>query len=96
MKTTKSSFNQFATLNPEAFYLLDYNKINSVDDIKAILEAIAFNFVSNHPRIQNVAHLLDRKNPIYPPAELEVETDLSKLDELTKEMQQVHTDEELK
>jgi len=88
-------------LEQGAFYLLDYNKINSVDDIKAILEAIAFNFVSNHPRIQNVAHLLDRKNPIYPPAELEVETDLSKLndideDKLLKEMQQVHTDEELK
>lgn len=82
-------------LEQGAFYLLDYNKINSVDDIKAILEAIAFNFVSNHPRITAVAHLLDRNNPIYPPAELEVETDLSKLDELTKEMQQVHTDEEL-
>ena len=68
-------------LEQGAFYLLDYNKINSVDDIKAILEAIAFNFVSNHPRITAVAHLLDRNNPIYPPAELEVETDLSKLND---------------
>jgi hypothetical protein len=48
-----------------------------------------------------IAHLLDRNNPIYPPQPLEVEEDLSKLDELdedklTKIMQQVHTDEELK
>ena len=90
-----------AALDPNGFYLIDYNKITNVDDIKRILEAIGFNFVGNHPRITLVADLLDRNNPIYPPQPLEVETDLSKLDELdedelTKEMQQVHTDEELK
>ena len=85
MKTTKSSFNQFATLNPEAFYLLDYNKINSVDDIKAVLEAVAFNFVGTHPRIDTVKHLLDLDNPLLPPPQFEVETDLSKLDELETE-----------
>jgi hypothetical protein len=85
MKTEKSTFEQFATLNAEAFYLLDYSKISSVDDIKAILEAVAFNFVGNHPRINTVKHLLDLNNPLLPPPQFEVETDLSKLDELKTE-----------
>ena len=107
-------------LDANAFYLLDLNKIKKVDDIKAVFAALGFNFVGNHPRINMIAHLLDRNNPIYPPQPLEVEEDLSKLDdiedkteenavrsikftldmgdskdELTKKMQQVHTDEEL-
>lgn len=88
-------------LDLNAFYLLDLDKINTIDDVKAVFNAIGFNFIGSHPRIQHVVHLLDRNNPIYPPQPLEVEEDLSKLDELdedelTKEMQQVHTDEELK
>ena len=56
-----------ATLDSNAFYLLDLDKIQTVDDIKRILAAIGFNFVGNHPRIALVADLLDRNNPIYPP-----------------------------
>ena len=106
MKTEQAKFAVLggadqAALDPNAFYLLDLDKIKKVDDIKAIFAALGFNFVGNHPRINMIAHLLDRNNPIYPPQPLEVEEDLSKLDdidvdELTKEMQQVHTDEELK
>jgi len=54
-------------LDPNAFYLLDLDKIKKVDDIKAIFAALGFNFVGNHPRINMIAHLLDRNNPIYPP-----------------------------
>jgi hypothetical protein len=85
MKTEKSSFNAFDTLKTDAFYLIDYNKVKTIEDVKAIFEAIAFNFVGNHPRINTVKHLLDLKNPLVPPAEYEVETDLSKLDELETE-----------
>ena len=67
-------------LDANAFYLLDLDKINTVDDIKAVFNALGFNFVGNHPRINMIAHLLDRNNPIVPPQPLEVETDLSKLD----------------
>ena len=74
-----------AALDVNAFYLIDYNKITNVDDIKRILEAIGFNFVGNHPRITLVADLLDRNNPIYPPKEFEVETDLSKLNDIEAE-----------
>jgi hypothetical protein len=55
-------------LDSNAFYLLDLDKIQTVDDIKRILAAIGFNFVGNHPRIALVADLVDRDNPLYPPA----------------------------
>jgi hypothetical protein len=70
-----------AALDPNGFYLLDFDKITTIDDIKRILAAIGFNFVGNHPRIALVADLLDRDNPIYPPKEFEVEEDLSKLND---------------
>jgi hypothetical protein len=54
-------------LDANAFYLLDLDKIQTVDDIKRIFAAIGFNFVGNHPRIALVADLVDRANPIYPP-----------------------------
>ena len=68
-------------LDPNAFYLLDLDKINTIDDVKAVFNALGFNFIGNHPRITMIAHLLDRNNPIYPPAAFEVEEDLSKLDD---------------
>ena len=62
-----------AALDSNAFYLLDLDKIQTVDDIKRILAAIGFNFVGNHPRIALVADLLDRNNPIYPPTASDAE-----------------------
>ena len=72
MKTEQTKFAVLggadqAALEANAFYLLDLDKIQTVDDIKRILAAIGFNFVGNHPRIALVADLLDRNNPIYPP-----------------------------
>ena len=62
-----------AALEVNAFYLLDLDKIQTVDDIKRILGAVGFNFVGNHPRIALVADLLDRNNPIYPPVASDAE-----------------------
>lgn len=69
-------------LDMNAFYLLDLDKINTVDDVKAVFNAVGFNFIGSHPRIKYVAHLLDRNNPLKPPPMFEVETDLSKLDDI--------------
>ena len=73
MKTEQTKFAVLggpdqAALDPNAFYLLDFDKVQTVDDIKRIFAAIGFNFVGNHPRIAYVADLLDRDNAIYPPA----------------------------
>jgi len=78
MKTEQTKFAVLggadqAALDSNAFYLLDLDKIQTVDDIKRILAAIGFNFVGNHPRIALVADLLDRNNPIYPPVASDAE-----------------------
>ena len=72
MKTEQAKFAVLggadqAALDPNAFYLLDLDKIQTVDDIKRLLAAIGFNFVGSHPRIALVADLVDRDHPIYPP-----------------------------
>ena len=72
MKTEQAKFAVLggadqAALDPNAFYLIDFDKIQSMDELKRLLAAIGFNFVGNHPRIALVADLLDRDNPIYPP-----------------------------
>jgi hypothetical protein len=85
MKTEQTKFAVLggadqAALDVNAFYLIDYDKITTVDDIKRILEAIGFNFVGSHPRIALVADLLDRNNPIYPPQP--TQADLDALDDV--------------
>jgi hypothetical protein len=67
-------------LDPNAFYLLDLNKIKTLDDIKAIFVALGFNFIGNHPRINAVAHLLDRNNPLYPPQPTQEDLDVANED----------------
>ena len=48
-------------------FKIDFDKVQSVDELKRLLAAIGFNFVATHPRIHLIADLLDRDNPIYPP-----------------------------
>ena len=67
-------------LDANAFYLLDLDKINTIDDVKSIFAALGFNFVGNHPRITMIAHLLDRKNPIYPPQPTQEDLDAANED----------------
>jgi hypothetical protein len=67
-------------LDSNAFYLLDLDKIKTLDDIKSIFGALGFNFVGNHPRIALIAHLLDRKNPIYPPQPTQADLDAANED----------------
>ena len=62
-------------LDVNAFYLIDYDKVTTIDDIKRIFVAIGFNFVGNHPRIALVADLIDRDNPIYPPQPTQADLD---------------------
>ena len=53
-------------IDPNGFYYIDFDKITRAEDIVAILAAVNFSFVGNHPRVHLVAHLLDRNNVQYP------------------------------
>jgi hypothetical protein len=72
MKTEQTKFAVLggadqAALDPNAFYLIDFDKVETLDEMKRLFAAIGFNFVATHPRIHLIADLLDRNNPIYPP-----------------------------
>ena len=53
-------------IDPNGFYFIDFDKITRAEDIVAIIAAVNFSFIGNHPRVHLVAHLLDRKNVQYP------------------------------
>ena len=53
-------------IDPNGFYFIDFNKIERAEDLVAIMAAVNFSFIGNHPRVHLVAHLLDRTNVQYP------------------------------
>jgi hypothetical protein len=53
-------------IDPNGFYFIDFNKIERAEDLVAIMAAVNFSFIGNHPRVHLVAHLLDRVNVQYP------------------------------
>jgi len=53
-------------IDPNGFYYIDFDKITRAEDIVAILAAVNFSFVGNHPRMHLIAHLVDRENVQYP------------------------------
>ena len=73
-------------IDPNAVYLVDWNKIERPEQLIMILAAIGISFSGSHPMIQAIAGFLDTNNPIYPngnPAEKPVPADL-KLPKLKK------------
>jgi hypothetical protein len=57
-------------LNPKAFYHIDFDKITKAEDIVAIMAAVNYSFVGDHPRIKLIEHLLDKDNAVLPPPEV--------------------------
>lgn len=54
-------------LNPQAFYYIDFDKITRAEDIVAIMAAVNYSFIGDHPRIDLIKHLLDVDNAVLPP-----------------------------
>lgn len=74
METVETTFNYDQAMlgkpgepaiDPNGFYYIDFDKIERAEDIVAIMAAVNFSFVGNHPRIHLIAHLLDRENVQY-------------------------------
>ena len=71
MKTEPATYSMLGNadepaIDPNGFYYIDFNKITRAEDIVAILAAVNFSFVGNHPRFPLIAHLVDRVNVQYP------------------------------
>lgn len=64
IKTSISLDSSSKTLNPNSLYLVDFSKLNSVNDLVVILAAMSIAFPSDHPHIEKVKPFLNLDNPI--------------------------------
>lgn len=51
-------------IQPNAVYLVDFSKMQRVEDLISILAAVGFSFSPQHPQFGNIQHLLDLNRPI--------------------------------
>jgi hypothetical protein len=49
-----------ASFIAETYHEIDYDKVNSVEDIKLILNALGIKFMSNHPKFVTIKPLLKK------------------------------------
>ena len=67
----------------DAFYAVDFSKLQSVNDLVLLLAAMGITFHSSHPHFNSVKKFLALDNPIIPPGfeklPKEVPLDLPKL-----------------
>jgi hypothetical protein len=51
-------------VDPNALYLVDFNKMNSVNDLVLIMSCLGISFSGQHPHIDKIKDFLDLTNPI--------------------------------
>ena len=51
-------------LKPDTAYMIDFSRLNSVNDLILILASMGIIFPSNHPNIQQLKPFLNLDNPI--------------------------------
>ena len=49
-----------ASFIAETYHEIDYDKVNSVEDIKLILNALGIKFTSNHPKFNTIEPFLKK------------------------------------
>jgi hypothetical protein len=65
LKPTKASLDfSNQSIDPNKLYLIDFSKLNSVNDLVLILAAMSIAFPGDHPHIQALAPFLNTANPM--------------------------------
>jgi len=57
---------QTKPIDPNALYAVNWNSLTKVEDLILVLASLGFAFSSQHPHWNNIQHLLDTENPLYP------------------------------
>jgi hypothetical protein len=52
-------------VDPNSLYLVDFTKLNSVNDLVVILSAMGISFAGSHPHFEVVKSFLNLDQPIY-------------------------------
>jgi hypothetical protein len=64
--TTITNENKQPEVDSKAVYLIDFSKLESVNDLILILGAMGISFSPNHPHWDLVSKFANLANPIYP------------------------------
>ena len=64
MDTIKANLDGTTAIQQDAVYLVDFSRMQRVEDLITILAAVGFSFSPQHPQFQNIQHLLDLSRPI--------------------------------
>jgi hypothetical protein len=51
-------------INKDALYLVDFSKMNGVEDLVLIFASMGLSFSGHHPHFETIKHLLDLTNPV--------------------------------
>jgi hypothetical protein len=60
----KATLNGTTSINPNKMYLIDFSKLNSVNDLVLILSAMSIAFPGDHPHIEVLKPFLNTDNPM--------------------------------
>lgn len=72
------------TINPNALYVVDFSKIESVNDLVLILASMGISFSATHPHFEQVKQFLNLDNPIHINQERPAESKQMNLPKLKK------------
>lgn len=64
MEVIKSTLDGSRPIDKDAVYLIDFSKMEKIEDLILVLAAIGFSFSPQHPQFPNIVHLLNLDNPI--------------------------------
>ena len=53
-------------INKDALYLVDFSKMNGVEDLVLVFASMGLSFSGHHPQFETIKHLLDLSNPVVP------------------------------
>jgi hypothetical protein len=65
-KVEKGTLEGTPQINPNALYLVDFTKIESVNDLVLILASMGISFSAQHPHFEQVKQFLNLEKPIIP------------------------------
>jgi hypothetical protein len=64
MKVVKANLDGTQAIDENSVYLVDFSKIQSVNDLVIILASVGFSFSPRHPQFETIKQFLALDNPI--------------------------------
>jgi hypothetical protein len=66
MQKATLNFGETPAVDPKAVYLIDFSKLESVNDLILIISSMGISFSPAHPHWELVSKFANLNNPIYP------------------------------